>query len=106
MIFGQSLFCFVFLLLVCLSFYRDYMLTLEFISDLEKFALDYSVAGFEGCSKEQIVLTLIKRSCPEAISLSAKLCITYKIWNTSIWESLLINMTSLSMVKTFIYYYF
>ncbi|CAH1401614.1 unnamed protein product [Nezara viridula] len=82
-----------------ISSIRDYMLTLEFISELEKFALDYSVAGFESCSKEQIVTTLIKRSCPGAISLSAKICITYKIWNASLWESLLINMTSLSMVK-------
>lgn len=77
------------------------MLSLEFVSYLERFSLDYSVTEFDSSNKLEIIEILLKRSCPGAVVLSAKMAITYKIWNVPVWNLLLFSLVKLNMVSTF-----
>lgn len=76
------------------------MKSLHYISKLELLGLYYTVNSFETCSKHDLVQILLKSQCHlfYALSLIVEIYIEFEIYDISLWDDTLSQMTKLRMV--------
>ena len=81
------------------SFFRDHLSRLEFVSELETLGLTYTFASFTSCSKSEIVKTVLTLKNKVAVRLATRMSRYFDIQSDVVWSNILTKMCSLEMVR-------
>uniref|UniRef100_A0A146LPZ9 Kinetochore-associated protein 1 n=2 Tax=Lygus hesperus TaxID=30085 RepID=A0A146LPZ9_LYGHE len=77
---------------------RSYLQVLDFLNELEKFGLVYTVSGFHSQRKEAILDTILHHKHPPAVRLALKMCRAYAIKDARVISKVLKLMMQLDMM--------
>lgn len=80
---------------------NQYMKSLQYLTELERFGLSYSITNFDMCSKQKLVQILVNSqySTPRALGLIPQLYLDYEIEDLSYLNTALEYMVKYSLVQ-------
>ena len=80
---------------------RQHMKSLQYLDELERLGLSYSVSSFESCCKKSMVEILLKTqfNTPRALSLILQICEDFGIQDHKLLNAMLERMAKQSMVR-------
>ncbi|KAF6211751.1 hypothetical protein GE061_012266 [Apolygus lucorum] len=78
---------------------RNYLQVLDFLNELEKFGLVYTVSGFHSQRKEAILDSILHYKHPPAVLLALKMCRAYAVKDPKMISKVLNLMKQLDMMN-------
>lgn len=80
---------------------RQYMKSLQYVSELEKLGFTFSVHRFETASKLELAQALFRghANVPEALVLILQICVDFQLNNYTLWDGVLTKMARMYMVR-------
>ncbi|XP_044010090.1 kinetochore-associated protein 1-like [Aphidius gifuensis] len=80
---------------------NEYLKSLQYLTDLQRLGIGYSISGFDSCSKEKLIQVLISNQycCSRSLRLVPQLFIDYHIDNYELLNLTLLKMVKLSLIK-------
>jgi len=80
--------------------FRNNLIELSIITELETLGINFSPARYRGCDKSKLVQSLLARRSLNATKLASHLCVLYSdIINPSIWDTLLTRLSHFTLIN-------